>query len=101
MIARKHPSMKKTLLTGLLLMFLIQLAGAQQPKSGKLRSWSNKKPPITTRILTGADRTEMYVDYLKGKNVAMVLNPTSVIGINLTPSVDSLLKRGVHIVKIF
>lgn len=31
----------------------------------------------------------------------MVLNPTSVIGTNQTPSVDTLLKLGVHISKIF
>ncbi|HEY2583297.1 MAG TPA: DUF1343 domain-containing protein [Mucilaginibacter sp.] len=52
-------------------------------------------------IITGADQTNLYIDYLKGKNIGMVVNQTSVIGKSLTPSVDSLLKRGVAIKKIF
>ncbi len=52
-------------------------------------------------IVTGADQTEAYVQYLKGKNVGMVINQTSVIGAKLTPSVDSLLKLGVSVKKIF
>jgi uncharacterized protein YbbC (DUF1343 family) len=52
-------------------------------------------------LLTGADRTELYVDYLKNKNVGMVINQTSVIGKNQVSSVDSLLKSGIRITKIF
>jgi uncharacterized protein YbbC (DUF1343 family) len=55
----------------------------------------------TTGIIPGADRTELYLNYLKGKNIGMVVNQTSVIGDQLTPSVDSLLKLGIHITKIF
>jgi uncharacterized protein YbbC (DUF1343 family) len=54
-----------------------------------------------TEILTGADQIPLYIDYLKGKNIGMVVNQTSVIGKNLTPSVDSLLKRGISIKKVF
>ena len=50
-------------------------------------------------IITGADQTEKYIDYLKGKRIAMVANQTSVIGNKL--SVDSLLKLGIKIVKVF
>jgi len=50
-------------------------------------------------IITGADQTEKYLAYLKGKRVAMVANQTSIIGNTL--SVDSLLKLGVNIVKVF
>ena len=50
---------------------------------------------------TGADRTEQYVKYLKNKNIGMVLNPTSVIGKNRTSTVDSLLRLGLHITKLF
>ena len=56
---------------------------------------------IPLKIVTGANRTDAYVPYLKGKNVGMVINQTSVIGHNLTPSVDSLLKLGISIKKIF
>src|SRR5690606_19549169 len=45
------------------------------------------------------DQTQKYVPYLKGKNVAMVVNQTSIIGDKL--SVDSLQALGVKIVKIF
>lgn len=50
-------------------------------------------------IITGADQTEKYIPYLKGKRVGMVVNQTSVI--KTTHSVDSLRKRKVNIVKIF
>lgn len=50
-------------------------------------------------IQTAAEQTEKYLPLLKGKRVGMVVNPTSVIG-NQTV-VDSLLKRGVKIEKIF
>lgn len=51
------------------------------------------------KIRTGADQTEQYLSYLKGKRIGMVVNPTSVIG--NTTSVDSLKSLGVNIVKIF
>ena len=51
------------------------------------------------KLMTGAEQTEKYLPLLKGKRVGMVVNPTSIIG-NQT-AVDSLLKRGVNIVKIF
>ncbi len=48
---------------------------------------------------TGAEQTEVYLPLLKGKRVAILANQTSIIGKETT--VDSLLKRGVNIVKIF
>lgn len=50
-------------------------------------------------ILTGAEQTEKYLPILKGKRVGMVVNPTSIIG--KTTAVDSLIKVGINIVKIF
>ncbi|EDM34279.1 hypothetical protein PBAL39_12463 [Pedobacter sp. BAL39] len=50
-------------------------------------------------LRTGAEQTELYLPYLKGKRVGMVVNPTSIIGKETT--VDSLLKLDVNIVKIF
>lgn len=52
-------------------------------------------------LQTGADQTNLYLPILKGKNVGMVVNQTSVIGKKPTSSVDSLLKLGVHITRIF
>jgi len=63
----------------------------------KMKSDSLKKQ--NGDILTGADQTEKYLPLLQGKRVGMVVNPTSVIG--KATIVDSLLKVGVKIVKIF
>ncbi len=54
---------------------------------------------VKGKIRTGAEQTEQYLTYLKGKRIGMVVNPTSIIG-NST-SVDSLKALGVNIVKIF
>ena len=54
---------------------------------------------VKGKIRTGAEQTELYLPYLKGKRIGMVVNPTSVIG--NTTLVDSLLALGVKIVKIF
>lgn len=53
----------------------------------------------SSKIITGADQTEKYVPYLKGKRVAVLGNPTSIIG--RKHLVDSLLARGINIVKVF
>ena len=50
-------------------------------------------------VLPGACQTKDYLPLLKGKRVAIVANPTSVIG--KTHLVDSLKSAGVKIVKIF
>ena len=51
------------------------------------------------RIETGADQLDQYLPLLQGQSVAIFANPTSVIG--NTHLVDTLIKRGVHIRKIF
>ncbi|MBE7177185.1 MAG: DUF1343 domain-containing protein [Mucilaginibacter polytrichastri] len=50
-------------------------------------------------IVTGADQPELYLPLLKGKRVGMVVNQTSIIG--KKSSVDSLLKSGINVVRIF
>ncbi len=50
-------------------------------------------------LQTGAEQTNKYVPYLKGKRVAMLANLTSIIG--KTHLVDSLKILGVNIVKVF
>ncbi|MEO6931482.1 MAG: DUF1343 domain-containing protein [Chitinophagaceae bacterium] len=60
----------------------------------------NRKEIISTVSLkTGAEQTEEYLPYLKGKRVAILANPTSVIG--KTHWVDSMQRLGVNIVKVF
>jgi uncharacterized protein YbbC (DUF1343 family) len=55
--------------------------------------------PDKGTILTGADRTDVYLPLLKGKRVALLVNQTSEINGVLLP--DTLLKLGVKVVKIF
>src|SRR5688500_8438991 len=52
-----------------------------------------------TQLKTGAEQTNEYVPYLKGKRVAILANLTSIIG--KTHLVDSLKTLGVNIVKVF
>ena len=56
-------------------------------------------PEAAKSIITGADQTEKYLPLLKGKRVAIMGNPTSIIG--KTHLVDSLKKLGINIVKVF
>ena len=51
------------------------------------------------KIITGADQTEKYFSYLKGKRVAVLANQTTIIG--KKHLVDSLQARGINIVKVF
>lgn len=53
------------------------------------------------KIIPAADQTQLYLGYLNGKNIGMVVNQTSVIGKRQTSSVDSLVKAGLAIKKIF
>ncbi len=55
--------------------------------------------PGKNAVITGAERIEVWLPSLKGKAVAVFANQTSIIG--TTHLVDSLLKRGVNVVKIF
>src|SRR5437879_3279328 len=73
--------------------------GTKSPKPipQPFKRHQDKKTRVHGDILTGADQTELYLDYLEGKNIGMVLNQTSVIGKNNVSSLDSLVKLGVHI----
>ena len=63
------------------------------------KSIAQKQPGINSGIKTGAEQTEKYLSYLKGKRVAILANQTSIIG--NTHLVDSLKRSGVNIVKVF
>ena len=66
-----------------------------------LFGFSPLKSQVVNRksILTGADQVNKYLPYLKGKRVAIMANPTSIIG--KKHLVDSLHSLGVRIVKVF
>lgn len=77
-------STKRSFLVSAILLLQVNFCSAQQSK-----------------IQTGADQTELYVPLLQGKNVGMVVNLTSVIGVKSVSVADSLLKRGIRITEIF
>lgn len=58
-----------------------------------------QKPSNPKGIITGADQTEKYLSYLKGKRIGLVANQSSLIG--KKSSVDSLVSLGINIVKVF
>ncbi len=55
--------------------------------------------PAKAQIKTGAEQTDKYVPYLKGKRIAILANQTTIIG--KTHLVDSLKNLGINIVKVF
>ena len=63
------------------------------------KSKSNMAGAQNTSIITGAERLDQYLPLLKGKNVAVFANQTSVVGD--THLVDTLRKLGVNIKVIF
>jgi len=99
--------MKKALFLTLLLTYIIGTLNAQTrmdlPNRVNHQPYEENAYPTYSgkKIITGADRTAAYLDYLKGKNVAMVINQSSVIGKKLTPTLDSLFNLGISIKKIF
>jgi uncharacterized protein YbbC (DUF1343 family) len=54
---------------------------------------------VVAQIIPGAERMDVYVPLLKGKSVALFANQTSMVG--KTHLADTLIKRGIKIVKIF
>ncbi len=62
------------------------------PYAGEERDYKNN-------IITGAEQTEKYFSYLRDKRVAVLANPTTIIG--KKHLVDSLISRGINIVKVF
>jgi uncharacterized protein YbbC (DUF1343 family) len=68
---------------------------------------ASKSAPVTDtvqqakQILPAADRVPVYIDYLKGRKIGMLINQTSVIGSKKVPVVDSLLNAGINIKKIY
>ena len=83
-----------TLLIGTLLTLQSRVSAQQSiPRNNPI-----KKQPSSV-ILTGADRTDLYLSLLKGANIAVFANQTATVG--KTHLVDTLLKAGIHISRIF
>lgn len=80
------------------ILFLILATISNIKCKGQVAS-SNQSASSKPGIITGADQTEKYLPYLKGKRVGLVANQSSLIGGK--NSVDSLASLGVKIVKVF
>jgi uncharacterized protein YbbC (DUF1343 family) len=90
------PFSKYYLLT---LIFFLLLGLTAIDSNAQVLSYTEFSGTLKESIQTGADQTELYLPLLQGKKVGLVVNPTSVIGINHL--VDTLLKREINIVKVF
>ncbi len=75
-------------------LFNLKPASEHYKDSSAFASFNKKET-----IITGADQTEKYFSLLKGKRVAVLANPTTIIG--KRHLVDSLSARGINIVKVF
>ena len=68
-----------------------------------LNTYTQKSNPAkggtAARVIPGAERLDIYLPLLKGKNIAVFANQTSMVGI--THLVDTLKKSGVNIKVIF
>ena len=78
---------------------------AKQVQNSEFKVQSSKEEPKI--IKTGAEQVNLYIDLLKGKNVAVVSNQTSVIQNStsklksFTHLVDSLLALNINLKKVF
>lgn len=94
----------------LILLYACNLdAGVALPNSGSIVITENPKPRIEfnkSRLLfqskeptLGIDRLHLFVDSLKGKNIAIVCNQTSMVkGVHL---LDTLLALKLNVIKVF
>ena len=78
--------MKPKLILFFFLTLLMQAEGFAQPAG-----------PV--KVITGAERMNVWLPYLKGRSVAVFANQTSMVGD--THLIDTLLKSGIRIIKIF
>src|SRR3954470_15711926 len=81
-----------TLAVSFTLMLLITFSGCAQTKPATSKTNNG-------RIITGAERFDLYAPLLKGKAVAVFANQTSMIGNKHL--VDVLKSKGIKIQKIF
>ncbi|RAJ26412.1 uncharacterized protein YbbC (DUF1343 family) [Gelidibacter algens] len=90
-----------------LVCFMTFLACNSNPKNNQISENIGTEPTVEKpEIVVGANRTEAYLNLLKGKNVGVVANQTSVIfkdesEQSYTHLVDSLLALNIKVTKVF
>ena len=86
---------KSTYLFLFLLVNFQLICCAKQVQNSELKIQSSK--PENNQIKTGAERTELYLNLLKGKNIAIVANQTSVLSVlqraEVSPNVMGSVKK--------
>ncbi len=85
---------KNTYLLTILLLFIFFSSHCQETEKKTVKQTTSIK-----KVLPGAYNLSAYLPLLIGKKVALVGNQTSEI--NGTHLVDTLLKRGIHLLKVF
>ncbi len=96
MQTRKYTFMKK--ISGWLLVASLFVAAPLSANQKQEKVLTSQKV-VSDRIVTGADQTQAYLPFLEKKRVGLLANPTTIIGTRHL--VDSLLTRGINIVKVF
>jgi uncharacterized protein YbbC (DUF1343 family) len=91
--------MKIALIIGGFMLLSAVIHGQQQTVPAPAQPQTLMPDPSPASILPGAEQMSLYLPLLKGKSVAVFANQTSVVG--KSHLVDTLLKRGIHIKKIF
>lgn len=61
--------------------------------------WSQTNTSVSSKVSVGAAQFSEYLPLLKGKNIALVVNQTSIVG--KTNLLDTLLKMNINVVKLF
>jgi uncharacterized protein YbbC (DUF1343 family) len=85
--------------TNIILICLIQVLTVLGYSQENITSRKDSPVQPTEAIITGAERTELYLPLLQGKKVALCGNQTSLVG--KTHLADTLVNSGVKLVKIF
>ncbi len=78
---------------------LLLISTSCQMPLHKQPSLAAKEGSATNKLRTGAQRMEVIIPLLEGKNVGLVVNHTSLVG--HAHLVDTLLKRGISVQRIF
>lgn len=95
---RNTPIMASALTRFSVCLLLLMIIGSAT--ASKRRQVTAKAPQgMADSLITGADQTGLYLPLLKGKRVAILANPSSIIGHESL--VDSLLALGIKVVKVF
>ena len=83
-----------------IVLFALILSGNTSCGQTKLKTNNSKKEIVQKdkTIIVGAERTDIFLDIIKDKNLAIVANPSSLIG--HTHLVDSLLSLNMNIKKV-